>query len=112
MVVICFQAATGECLTQPTNQNIASGHGDSPSGGAEYASLLVDLRDALRKRREAEETLEVKEVLILIRIEPDIRPFLVSGWPDIWPFGMSGYPAKSVSGLPLFILCLILLVTM
>ena len=31
--------------------------------GAEYETLIIDLRDALRKRREAEESLEIKEVI-------------------------------------------------
>jgi hypothetical protein len=30
--------------------------------GTEYETLLIDLRDALRKRREAEEVLETKEM--------------------------------------------------
>ena len=33
-----------------------------PSLGTEYETLLIDLRDALRKRREAEEVLETKEM--------------------------------------------------
>ena len=37
-----------------------------PSLGTEYETLLVDLRDALRKRREAEEALESKEVCIFL----------------------------------------------